>query len=149
MFAVILSLMLCLSAIPVYAEETTIYDGGNADIPVEYTAESHYSVTIPEVINLNNSSFSMTFYADITDSEVINVSIGDSNIHLSNASGDTTTGYLTRIDGSHIDGYQPIIQYRKGDNSNQSFDYIFSAADARAGKWTGSLTFYFDLTGQE
>lgn len=145
MFAAILSLMLCLSAIPVYAEETTIYDGGNADIPVEYTAESHYSVTIPEVINLNDTSFSMTFYADITESQVINVRAETDNIRLSNAAGNTVSGYLTKSDGSYIDPQSPLISYVKGDNSIKTFEYQFTAPDATAGKWTSSMTFYFDL----
>lgn len=146
--AAVMAMMLFVTSLTAYAEEITVYDGEMANIPVEYTAESHYSVTIPEKINLNDSSFSMTFYANIADNEAINVSIGATNIELTSASGKTASGTFQNADGSSIEEYAPLIQYRNGNDSNQSFAYAFVGQDIPAGKWSGSMNFYFDLVSE-
>lgn len=146
--AAVMAMMLFATSLTAYAEEITVYDGEMANIPVEYTAESHYSVSIPEVINLNDSSFTMTFYANIADNEAINVTIGTDTVELANTSGKTASGSFRNSDGSFLQTDAPLIQYRNGNSSIQSFAYSFSGQDVPAGKWTGSMNFYFNLVSE-
>lgn len=143
---VLAACMLCGFSTTAFAE-TTVDGDGEASIPVTYHQESHYMVTIPESIDLNGDTLTMECYRNISDNEVIDVKVADSTIHVQNANGETEYGYFAESNGVSVSTDTPIIQFTSSNSYEQTFNYSFflQDPDAKAGDYTGSMTFYFSL----
>lgn len=94
-----LGLALCLTAIPVYAEDVTITSAGSQSIEVTATVGSSFEVTIPKVVTLSNANggtetyevtIPVTVKGDIPTNEVITVDTSDT-VRLTNTANTSVT----------------------------------------------------------
>lgn len=142
---VLAACMLCGFSTTAFAE-TTVYGDGDASIPVTYHKDSSYSISIPESIDLNGNSITFSCYKNITDNEIIDVTLDSNDINLQSTSGGQSThGNLTKPTGELMPTDIPVIQFINGETCIKTLEYSFNAQDANAGDYTGTMTFHFSL----
>lgn len=125
--------------------ETYVTESGEQSIPVEYTKYSTYSIMIPEVINLNETSCVFNFYPDIQDSEQLLVKIVSPDFSLTNGTDTYTKTIYKNYQQEAYSQNETVCSYSNGEDYFQYFNYYFDGSDLKAGNWTGTMTFSFWL----
>lgn len=124
--------------------ETTVYGDGSATVPATYHADSSYMISIPESINLNDSSLTMDFSMNITDSEYIEVSLASAAVNFEHGAYNYT-GYFTDGGMQLEDGAVIMTHDNSKESPSETFYYTFDGSNVHAGDYTSSVTFNFAL----
>jgi spore coat protein U-like protein len=140
---VLAALMLTLSALPVFAEESSSWGGTCA---VNYFVESQYSIWIPEEINLNETYTFEAEFLNITPEEQVNVdciNLSNGTITLSNGNGKSIA-----VEVYNGRGDTRLAEFTDSMTSNISF-WGNLQEGGRAGYYTGVLEFSISLGARE
>lgn len=142
--AFLLCMVIALSmSVTAFAETSNSWGGSSA---VTYEIESSYSIYIPEEINLNTGYTFTAEMLNITDNLQVNVSATNLNpqgkLEVQNEKGETIALTLQNAINGRIGKFT--------DSTTSDITFIASADEGgKAGKYTGTIEFVFDISSRE
>lgn len=139
----IAALMLTMSALPVFALESSSWGGSCA---VNYYVESQYSIWIPEEVNLNETYTFEAEFLNIAPEEQVNVdciNMSNGTITLSNGNGKSIA-----VEVYNGRGDTRLAEFTDSMTSNISF-WGNLQEGGRAGYYAGILEFSISLGMRE